>query len=177
MKAEQLVDWYVRKAVAIGSHEALAFNELADPEDPAASHRVGARLCQRDSPIRLAMSIVVFDGVLATEMHGEVVHPGLIVEEVVADHIALIAEADDKVAHVEVRVVLHDVPENRPTTDHHHRLGAILGLLAQTRSKATSEKNCFHGTDATEIGGVHTLPKINSRYSLPWDQPRGWWVI
>ena len=110
-------------------------------------------------------------------MDSEVIHQSLIVEEIVADDIALIAKANNEVADIEVRIVLHDVPEDRLATDGHHRLGAVLGLFTQTRAKATGEKNCFHSTDATEIGGVHTLPAVNSRYSPLWDQPRGWWVI
>ncbi len=48
-----------------------------------------------------------------------------VVEEVVLDHIAAVAEAQDEVLVPEVRVVLHHVPEDRPIADGHHRLGTF----------------------------------------------------
>ena len=47
----------------------------------------------------------------------------VVVEEVLLDHVALVAEADDEVVVPEVRVVLHDVEQDRPVGDGHHRLG------------------------------------------------------
>ena len=38
----------------------------------------------------------------------------------------------------------HDVPEQRPAADCHHRLGAILGLLAHPRTLTTAENDDVH---------------------------------
>jgi hypothetical protein len=54
----------------------------------------------------------------------------LVVQEVLLDDVAAIAEAEDEVLVAEVRVVLHHVPENRPIPDGHHGLGNIVRVIA-----------------------------------------------
>ena len=75
---------------------------------------------------------------LASQGDGEIVVHRLVVEEVLLDHVAAIAEAEHELAEAVVGVVLHDVPEDRPPAHLDHRLGPELGLLAQSRSQSSA---------------------------------------
>ena len=81
-----------------------------------------------------------------------------IVSEVAFDHLALVAQGDDELAHVVVRQVLHDVPQNRPPADFHHRLRLDLGLFREPRAQSARENDCLHGRNflfAHVRGGVY----------------------
>jgi hypothetical protein len=53
----------------------------------------------------------------------------MIVQEVLLDRVALVTEAEDKVADPEPRIPLHDVPKNRLASYFDHGLGPILCFL------------------------------------------------
>src|SRR5687768_16586938 len=73
------------------------------------------------------------------ELHCEVLRHGPVVEEVLADHLAAVAETDHEVAKAAEREVAHHVPENRLSADLDHRLGLVLGLFSKPRSLAAAE--------------------------------------
>src|SRR5437764_5012783 len=81
---------------------------------------------------------------LLAEADGEVVVHCLVVQEIFLDNIALVAEAQNKLSKAIVRVRLHDVPQNRPTTHLHHGLRTELRLFAQTRSETAAEDHRLH---------------------------------
>ena len=60
------------------------------------------------------------------------------------DHLGLVTEAEDETLKAVARISSHDVPEDRPIADRHHRLGAELGLLADARSQAAAEHEDGH---------------------------------
>ena len=70
----------------------------------------------------------------------------VVVEEVLLDHVALVAEADDEIVVPEVRVVLHDVEQDRPVGDRHHRLGDARRGLLHAQSETTAEEDDLHGS-------------------------------
>ena len=81
----------------------------------------------------------------------EVVRQRLVVpQEVVLDDIGLVAEAEHEVLVPEVRVVPHDVPQDRPVADRHHRLGQRLGVFPQAEPLAAAEQHDLH--DAAAVG-------------------------
>ena len=63
----------------------------------------------------------------------------LVVQEVVLYRVGLVSETQDKVLVAEMRVILHDVPQDRSVSDFHERLGNILGKLSQSRSQTATE--------------------------------------
>jgi len=81
----------------------------------------------------------------------EVAHVVRPVEEVVLDHEALVAEAEDEVPEAVVRVVLHDVDQDRHLADLDQRLRNELGLLVQAGSRSAAEDD---DGDVREFG-VH----------------------
>ena len=75
----------------------------------------------------------------AVEVQREVAALLVVAQEVLLDLPALVAQAQDEAAHPVRAVDLHDVPEDRLLADLDHRLGAVLGLLAQARAHAAAE--------------------------------------
>jgi hypothetical protein len=71
----------------------------------------------------------------AAAPHGEIVGQALVVvAEVLANHVAAIAESQHEILVAVVSVVAHQVPHDRPVSDAHQRLRYGIGVLAQTRA-------------------------------------------
>src|SRR5690606_16312436 len=66
------------------------------------------------------------------------------VEEIALDALALVAERDDELGESEMGVVFHDVPEDRPSADLHHRLGPDGGFFRQPRPLSTGKDRYLH---------------------------------
>src|SRR6266851_10250935 len=69
-----------------------------------------------------------------------------IVEEILLDKIAFIAETNDEIVDAVMRIDLHDVPENRTVADLDHRLGSDLRFFGQPCAKAAGEYYGFQDT-------------------------------
>jgi hypothetical protein len=54
----------------------------------------------------------------------------------------------------EVRVVLHDVPQDGLVADLDHRLGPHVGLLGEPRPEAARQNHRLHGRDSLTVGGL-----------------------
>ena len=67
-----------------------------------------------------------------------------IIGEVFLDQETLVAEQDHEFVETEVRIALHDVPQDGLAADFNHRLRTHIGLLAETRSQATCKNHNFH---------------------------------
>src|SRR5690606_27961995 len=61
------------------------------------------------------------------------------------DDVALVTAADHEVVDPVARVDLHDVPEDRPPADLHHRLRADAALLADARAISAGKDDGLHG--------------------------------
>src|SRR5258706_9877750 len=68
----------------------------------------------------------------------------VVIKEITLDYLTLIAQGDIELVEVIKPIVLHDVPEDGPTTDLDHRLWANLGFFIKARSQSTSKNNDFH---------------------------------
>src|SRR5262249_44149458 len=66
------------------------------------------------------------------------------VEEPLLDDVGLVAETQDKISMAVVAVVLHHVPKNWMMPNRHHRLGHILGVVANPGSQTATEQNDLH---------------------------------
>ena len=67
-----------------------------------------------------------------------------IVAEVILDHIALVAEAQDKIVVPMGGIGFHDVPEDGAVADGHHGFGTEFGFLPEPGAFATAEYDDFH---------------------------------
>ena len=64
---------------------------------------------------------------------------GVIVEEVALDLVALVAEREHELIEAVPRVVLHDVPQDRPSADLDERLRTDLGLFGESCARAAAQ--------------------------------------
>ena len=82
---------------------------------------------------------------LAAAAEHEVVRDRLVIaQEIVLDHLGPIAQAEDEVLVPEVRVVAHDVPQDRARADGDHRLGDGFVVFAQAETLASAEQDDLH---------------------------------
>src|SRR5690349_2553558 len=73
-----------------------------------------------------------------------------------ADHIGLVAEAEDETAHAKAGVVAHEVPQHGLAADGDHRFGHALGALAQPGALAPAQHD-----------GGHVSERDGSRHGRP----------
>src|SRR5262249_48004841 len=96
----------------------------------------------------------------ALEVDGDVALTWMIVEEVVLDDLAFVAERQHEVAQASGFVDAHDVPENRASADFHHRLRAKLRFLAEPGAEPAAQNDHLHlnppDTNDTETRSAHS---------------------
>ena len=91
-----------------------------------------------------------------------------IIREILLDHVALVAEADDELLHAERRIQLHDVPENRPRADFHHGLRPRVRLLGDARALAAGENDALHARARRQVRDTaRSAPRKMSPCSPP----------
>ena len=140
MEVQQRPDVDVADAVAVGQHEALLVAQVGGkPAEPAARHRLLAGFDEGDAPIRFFVGGGQPLDALGAELHREVAVQQVVVEEVVLDHLALVAKREDEIGEAKGRVGLHDVPEDRPVADWHQRLRPVLRFLSESGAQAATE--------------------------------------
>src|SRR4029450_9659256 len=87
--------------------------------------------------------VVTFDAAVAGE-HAEAALEGNRVGKILFDHVATVAEGDHELAAAPGRVVLHDMPQDRPSADLDHRLRAQLGFLAEPAADSPRKYDDSH---------------------------------
>jgi hypothetical protein len=128
---------------------------------------------QRHAPRRQSLRAEIFDVVLhhIDDDVGAMQH---VVREILLDHVALVAKADDEMVQPVMRIEHHDVPQDRVRPDFDHGLRPRLGLLGETRTQATGENDDFHDVSNRKRGlrqdhyGARTRPcnrKIDVKYT------------
>ena len=126
---------------------------VGDALHPRAGHRVVAGVDEGDVPV-LALRRVVAD-VAAAQVHAHVRRQVAVLEEVLLDHRAAVAQAADEVVQAGGGVDLHDVPQQRPAADLDHRLGPVLGLFTHSRALATAQDHDFGARGGSHRGSPH----------------------
>jgi hypothetical protein len=136
---------------------------LADPAQALADRGLQAGVDERDRPVTDVRAQQFHIGSAAA--HDEVVRALLVVvDEVVDDVPGAVAEAQDELRVPEVRVQAHDVPEQRPVTDHLHRLGHVIDVAAHAHPVSTTEEHDLHL--------VPSQPRTGERATTPGDRPQ-----
>jgi len=68
------------------------------------------------------------------------------------DHVPLISQTNDEVREAVMAIDLHDVPEDWPAADLHHRFVPGAGFFDASGSKATSRNHHFQQTVPFSMG-------------------------
>lgn len=147
VERQQFFEVYVADTVAVGHHEEWRGDVVTHAGEARASHGVKAGVGEGDVPLFVRAAGVNRDRAAAAraDVDGEVTVHEFEVEEILFDHLALVAEADDEVAKSEVGVVFHDVPKNGALADRDHGFRAEFSFFAQARALATGKDDNFDG--------------------------------
>jgi len=133
MKIEQAADVDVAEAVAVCKQKRVVVLKITgNALQAATSHSFEAGVGKGDRKILFVVSAHELDVRFAAQADLEVTIHGFVVQEVILDHVAAIAEAENELAHPVVCVHLHDVPQNGTAPNLHHRFGSEFGFFAET---------------------------------------------
>src|SRR5437879_4215876 len=130
---EILRQWEIGEPIAVVGEEGRVVSEIAlDCPEPLADVRAQTGVGERDLPL---VDVPTIEGdVLTPAGQLEVVRQALVViEEVLLDQVASIAETQDELGVAEIRVVLHQMPDDRPVADIDHRLRDRLRVRSEER--------------------------------------------
>jgi hypothetical protein len=153
---EHVVERHVGEDVGVvGEEHLLVLDVLAHPPQPLADRRGEAGVDERDRPVA-DVGAQQLD--VAAPQHEVVRGRLVVVEEVVLDVVGAVAEAEHEVGVPEVRVVAHDVPDQRARADRRHRLGQVGEAVAHPHAVAAAEQHDLHQTTSRCGIGKTSLP-------------------
>ena len=127
MKSQQVSHVDVAHSVAVGDHERARVEPALQSLDAAAGIGVVPGFDQVHQPVVALLAVRV--DLASGQVDRDVAVDGVVVEKVALDRVALIAQRDDELLEAVVRVVLHDVPQDRAAADFDHRFGLHRGLF------------------------------------------------
>ncbi len=139
---DDVVQRGVGQHVGVVGHEVVVVAQvLAHPAQPLPDRRLDPGVHEGDPPVRDVGLQRGRDAGVDDEVVG--VHL-LVVQEVAGDVPRAIAHREDELGVAEVRVVAHDVPDERPVTDHRHGLGHVVDAVAHAHAVAAAEEHDLH---------------------------------
>ncbi len=137
---DQLIDVNVGHRIAIGRQEHIAPHVPQGFQDAQACQAVIARLGQHHPAVqRVRARRRDHLQPAGAHVHLQVVRAVVVVDEIVADGVALVAQAQHEAGRPVGPIVLHDVPQDRAAADLDHRLGLELRFLAQARAEPAAQ--------------------------------------
>ena len=156
------------RVAVVGQEQLLAREMVVHPAQPLADRGVEPGVGEGDPPV-LDVAAQQLDLAAAVGQHEVVRQRLLVAQEVVLDRVGPVAQAEDELAVPEVGVVAHDVPQDRPVADRHHRLGDRLGLLAQADAPSPAEQHDLHAFDRSPTRGMGTTSRAPHSRAYPTD--------
>ncbi len=97
---------------------------------------------QRHFPVGRA--IVMQQDIATAKIDGHVAIQVAKVREIILDILSLVAAGDDEIIQVVRSEDVEDMPEDGPSADLHHRLGADSGFLGKASSESPGQNDHFH---------------------------------
>src|ERR1017187_294950 len=128
----------------VGQEHFFAFEMVLYGLEPLSDGAVRAGVDKCNPPV---LQVVVEQLDIVTAIgHDKIVQDALIIrEEILFNHIGLVAETQDKVLVSEMGIVLHEVPQDRHVTNFYERLGEALLAFLQAHSETAAEQDNLHG--------------------------------
>ena len=179
VEGDEFGDVDVGEAVAVGDEEGCVVEVFGCSMHASAGHGGFAGVGDGDGPVGFVVGVVEVQGVAGSELNSEVVVAGFVVEEVLLNHVALVAGGNDEVGDAVVGKVFHDVPEHGAPADFDHGFGAEFGFFAHAGAKTAGEDDGFHRLkcrvgDAVFITVVSQAP---TRIGLATGEVSGLWRL
>jgi hypothetical protein len=134
-----LVEVKVRKPVRVVCEKlGLTLKKPSHPQE--ALSKVGVKSCvhKTDTPV-VQVAPEQFNLLAALGQNEVVGHAFTVVEEVLANQVSAVPKAKNEVLVSKVRVIAHQVPENRAETDVYKRLGDGVGVLSKSSPESSAE--------------------------------------
>jgi len=144
MKGNRFIDVTVDQPVSIGHQKILFLNKPQSPFKPSAGHGRLSGIQKSDAPIFLIVLVMIFDLGPRAQAKSDVTGVPMIIAKVLFDDIAFVPEAEHEIFMAEMRISFHDVPQNRPLSDWHHRFRPEFRFLAQARAQTAAKNHYFH---------------------------------
>src|SRR4051812_10949283 len=101
-----------------------------------------AGIDQRHTPVRWTTGAVT--NLPPAHVNNQVATQRTVINHVLLNDFTFISECDGEIGKAVVRVILHNVPQNRLSTDFYHRLGFQHRFLGKAGSDATCKDCYFH---------------------------------
>src|SRR3954447_6085203 len=136
--------WSIRQPVTVrGEKAALPLEVGLHSQQPLTDAAVQTGVDERYPPV-LDVAPEQLDFLPAAGEDEVVAHRLVVGEEELLDHFCSVTEAEDEVLVPEIRVVLHDVPEDRAGADGDHRLRDARRAVAHSQAETAAEENDLH---------------------------------
>ncbi len=154
-----VVEWQVGQDVGVvGEEHLLVLDVGPDAPQPLADRRVEAGVHEVDRPVPDVGGAQLHLAAAQDEVVGRRLG---VVEEVVLDVLGAVAEAQDELLVPEVRVVPHDVPDQRPWTDGRHRLRHVRDAVTHPHAVPAAEQDHLHPGAPLVAAGERRLVSWN----------------
>src|SRR5258706_5373383 len=141
----------VGKSIAVVCEKIFSVLEIFPNRHQAfADIRVQPCFHERDPPV----ADIALDRLYGPASVGEneiVGQPFGVVYEILLDQVAAVAETQDEILVPEMRVIPHEMPDDRPVANTHQGLRHRIRLLAQPGSQSAAKQHY-----------LHALPRLNS---------------
>jgi len=137
-------DVNIRDTVTVGAEKRLITDVLSCFPYPATGWSVFSSVDNCHSPIKLIVRAMEASRPWISQPHREVQVIDQIVVEVLFDHFALVARENYELSVLVVSVKLHDVPENRFSSDVNHGLWAEFRFFTHSGSETACKDYNFH---------------------------------
>src|SRR5262249_53923011 len=90
---------------------------------------------------RLVMPSVKLEAIFFAEIDREIAMHRLVVQEILANFLTLVSQAQDEVGEAVDGIPFHDVPQHGAAADLDHRLRQKFGLFAEARAHPSTENH------------------------------------
>ena len=112
----------IRQSIRVVREELRLVGQVfAHPQQALADGGMQTRIDEGDIPVSGVVTVEL-DAVIPFVQSEVAGHGFVVVQEIVADQVAAVSKAQDEIAVSEMRVVAHEVPQDRPVADLEQRL-------------------------------------------------------
>jgi hypothetical protein len=77
-------------------------------------------------------------------IHGNIGVPGIIIDKILFNDVRFIPGEDYEFVKPPIGIQLHDMPENRPSANFYHGLGAQIRFFGEAGTISSGEEYYFH---------------------------------
>jgi hypothetical protein len=142
VKSDERAEIRIGQAVAIRADEPIVTDMLAESPHSPSGHGLEPGVHEADAPVELTP--VEDPGPAVTQVDDEVALVRHDVPEIFLDHVPAVSAGDEEVTVPITGEERHEMPEDRPAADLHHRFRSGLRLFRQPGATTAGEDDDHH---------------------------------